>query len=788
MEKQTSSPTHAHARAEKQTLSPANLTTSLVIFLMIAGIVALSIYRLQPPEVAPANAPTTEFSAARAMQYVEAIAQTPHPIGSPANARVRDYLLQTLTEMGLAPEVQDTIGIAWGRAEAGTVQNIVARLKGSESGRAILLVAHYDSAPFSFGASDAGAAVAAILETTRILQAGPPLKNDVIVLFTDGEEGGTLGAAAFVEQHPWAAEVGLVLNFEARGSSGRSMMFETSPDNGWLIQEFAKAAPHPFANSISSDVYQRLPAGLAYGTDFTLFQDAGWPGLNFAYVDRATSYHTRLDNIENLDPRSLQDHGEYMLALVRHFGNLDLEKTSTGNAIYFDVLQLVLIQYPAWLAIPLALLATGLFVWAVIRGRKRGRLSLVGIGLGFLAFVLVTAGVVLAVMGLWWVINLIHPDYRLFLVDIYNSKLYLASFAALAVALTTLLYAGLRRRISSPNLAVGALLVWLILAVASSISLPGFSYLFTWPLLFALVAVFGLEVEAKPVSIKQAVVLALLAVPGIVLLTPILIQIYILLGVNRATVAIVFVMLLLGLLIPHLSLLSRPKSWLLPTAAALVSVAFLVAGSLTSGFDSEYPRTSRLFYALDGDSGKAYWSPHLTEVDEYTAQVLKDAQPGPLPAIFPAFLDFEPLQSAAPPISLASPEIVVLEDSTTATVRTLRLRLTSPRAASVMIITVGPAIVVDALVNGRRIRDLNSRYINTPEWWRLVYHGLPSEGIELELKIVRQQPWNLTVVDQSWGLPDVPGLLPRPADSIPAPTPFRLGDVTLVSHAISFEP
>lgn len=49
-----------------------------------------------------------------------------------------------------------------------------------------------------------------------------------------------LGAKAFVDAHPTAKEVKVALNFEARGNGGPSIMFETSPDNGWLIGALRK--------------------------------------------------------------------------------------------------------------------------------------------------------------------------------------------------------------------------------------------------------------------------------------------------------------------------------------------------------------------------------------------------------------------------------------------------------------------------------------------------------------------------------------------------------------------
>lgn len=80
-------------------------------------------------------------------------------------------------------------------------------------------------------------------ETVRTLKAGEPLKNDVIFLFTDAEETGSLGAQVFVAEHDWARDVGLALNFEAPGNTGPVIMFESS---WWpTISIFAKQVVLP---------------------------------------------------------------------------------------------------------------------------------------------------------------------------------------------------------------------------------------------------------------------------------------------------------------------------------------------------------------------------------------------------------------------------------------------------------------------------------------------------------------------------------------------------------------
>jgi len=207
----------------------------------------------------------------------------PHPTGSPANAAARDYIVSAFHELGIDAQVQEGVGIFHhGRsAQAAIVRNVVARLPGLQGSPAVLLVGHHDSVPAAPGAADDGHSVGVLLETLRALRSGPRLRNDVIFLLTDGEEVGLLGADAFVREHPWAKDVGVVLNFEARGTSGPGHMFETSEGNGWLIRQFAQSAPYPRTDSLSYEVYRRLPND----TDLTVFKKRGYSGLNFAFID-----------------------------------------------------------------------------------------------------------------------------------------------------------------------------------------------------------------------------------------------------------------------------------------------------------------------------------------------------------------------------------------------------------------------------------------------------------------------------------------------------------------------
>jgi Zn-dependent M28 family amino/carboxypeptidase len=183
------------------------------------------------------------------MKHLRVIASEPHVTGTPAAARVRDYLCNQLHALGLEPVVQKTTITSF--TQAAVVENVTATIKGSANTKAVLMAGHYDTVFLAPGANDDGYALAAILETVRALKAHPPLKNDLIMLFTDGEEMGMLGAKAFVRQSPMADEVGFAMNFEARGSGGPSMMFETNDQNGWVVREFDQAVPKKFATSLT---------------------------------------------------------------------------------------------------------------------------------------------------------------------------------------------------------------------------------------------------------------------------------------------------------------------------------------------------------------------------------------------------------------------------------------------------------------------------------------------------------------------------------------------------------
>lgn len=238
---------------EKQEESRLGLLSTIGISFICLLLILATIWFEQPFTSKDENASTDQFFAARALKHIEAMATQPHPIGSAANAEVRTYVLKQMELLGLSPRV-DTYHSSGdeidGEVTSFDIHNIVGIRKGMKPGKALMLTAHYDSVSDGPGANDDVSGVATLLETARILQAGPPSERDIWFVFTDGEEAGMLGAKEFWQESKHRDAIGLVVNFEARGSSGPSIMFQTSPENGMLISELASIAKYPVSNSM----------------------------------------------------------------------------------------------------------------------------------------------------------------------------------------------------------------------------------------------------------------------------------------------------------------------------------------------------------------------------------------------------------------------------------------------------------------------------------------------------------------------------------------------------------
>lgn len=367
-----------------------------LLFWLIAGVGA--VWLGTPPAPLPASAPAEVASGGRALAVLERIAREdgggapqPRPAGSAANARCRERIVAEWRRLGFDPEVSERVTVAAERRLAGVTRNIVVRLRGDGRGRgpgsAILCMAHYDSVPAGPGISDDLAGVAALLEVARALKARGGTSRDVIFLCDDAEEGGLLGAEAFAQHHPWSEDVGVVINLEARGTGGLSRMFETGAGNADFVSAWAEKATRPSAHSVSVEVYRRMPND----TDYSVWRERGVQGLNFAYIGGVARYHTPIDDLVHLDPRSLQHHVTNALEAVLALDELSFSEDAaaegagvTGDVAFFDLGSRRLVTLPLTVLRSLAALSFLLALVGVARALGRGAVGFRGMTLALL--------------------------------------------------------------------------------------------------------------------------------------------------------------------------------------------------------------------------------------------------------------------------------------------------------------------------------------------------------------------------------------------------------------------
>lgn len=744
---------------------------ALLVGLVLFGLTLLLVQARQaPPAARGADAPAGELSGERSLAVLRTLIGdgSPHPVGSPANDQVRERILAELRRLGYSPEVQEGTWCS-DRGLCSRLRNVVARLDGTAPGKAVLLMAHYDSVPAGPGVGDDMSGVATILEVARALKSGPAPKSPVIFLLDDGEEAGLLGAELFAARHPAAREVGAVINLEARGTSGPSLMFETSGDDAWMVDLYSKAAPRPVTSSIYATIYDLLPND----TDLTVFKRNNVNGINFAFVQNPNFYHTTRDSVESLSTASLQHHGDNALAAARALAQADLASPPKGDAVFFDVLSFGVVRWPKGWTPVLAVLALILTAVAAKKGLGRpphsDQLERRGLLFGMLGFwgtvvaaLLVSVGAFLALRGAMpytWV---------------DNPQAEITAFWMLAIGIALLVAGAVSRRAGAVGLWSAVWIGWAVLGVLVAMTAPGISYLFVVPALVA--GILGLMLS--PASPAASLVPGLLAA---VLWMPILTPLYDGLG-GPALVAIGLLVAVLvttlAPLVPASGALGR--RWL-PLAALAVAVVCAGLAFASAPYSEDTPQPLPFEFSQDADTGQARWlalwgrslPPAVRQAASFS-QTRERAYPW-APEGYRAFI------APAPRFDAPGPQVSVLEDSPVPEGRRLRLLLTSNRGArEVALVSPEEAKVKSATVDGAPVKLDAPR----PKGRSLIVgtSTMRSDGVEIVLVLGETRPLDWRVYDLSSGLPPTGEALhrARPASAVP----IQYGDTTVIERKV----
>ncbi len=757
---------------------------ALCSVLFIVGIIYWIFFAMMPQSVSKVEGSLSEFSTQRALGKLAEITKKPHYVGSENHAVVADFLVKELENLGLEPSIQEGFTLTdWGNLVKS--KNILARIKGTSNSKALLLLSHYDSAPHSksLGASDDGSGIVTILEGLRTyLHNNLKPKNDIIILFSDAEELGLNGAALFVTKHKWAKEVGLAVNFEARGTSGPSyMLMEVNNGNAEMVNHFAEAKPKfPVSNSLMYSIYKMLPND----TDLTVFrEEGGIQGLNFAFIDNHYNYHTAQDNMSNLSVKTLAHQGTYLMSMLNYFGNADLRTLeTTADEVYFNT-PIHFMHYSFDWNFPLIGLAFLLFLGFVFIGFGKRILHVSEVLKGFIP--LISSVVISGLIGFlgWKILLQFYPAYLDILHGFtYNGHDYIIAFSAMSLMVSFFFYRNCKGETQIMNWSVAPLFLWIIINLLIAIYLPGGSF-FIIPV-FGMLFSFGFFIITQ----KTSIVLNLLfSIPALVIFVPFVVTLPVGLGLAMLMGSTLLIALIFGLLLPVFGGFNSKNTWV--TVTFLIAVGFFINAHLNSDYTSEKAKPNSLLYVLNQDSKTAIWATYDKNLDPWTTNYLGNVSQKvdsidnlPLFSKYNSVFNFT---AKAPLKSLAGPSIQVTKD-------------TIVNARTHYLITISPNRKVnryDIFANENMdFYNFKANGVSLIGWEEakyrrkgkkiLSYYVVDNAPLELSFSLNVAAKLDMELMESSFDL------LENPQFSVPKrpnwmmPTPFVLNDAVVIRQKI----
>ena len=753
--------------------------------LFLLAFLALAFFTMMPQWTSEEEGLLEEFSSQRAYKQVRAISQQPHYVGSKNHEEVANYLVGELEKLGLETSIQEGFTLSdWGNLVKS--KNLLARIKGTDSSKALLLLSHYDSAPhsYSLGASDAGSGVATILESVRtFLYNKTAHKNDIIILFTDAEELGLNGAALFVTKHRWAKDIGVVLNFEARGSSGPSyMLMETNGGNKGLVTEFAAAkVPLPASNSLMYSIYKMLPND----TDLTVFREQGnIQGYNFAFIDDHFNYHTAQDDSKHLNKKSLEHQGTYLMPLLHYFANADFKKThATEDYAYFTI-PFTFISYPFSWIMPMVLVAIGLFMLLLFVGVGKRILSFKEIGKGFIIFIgaCITSGLI-AYFG-WKLLLNFYPQYNDLLNGFtYNGHYYIAGFVTLTIAICFVFYNLFSKKKTTINHFVAPLFIWLLINCGLAFGLKGGGFLII-PVFFSLIA-FGFFILTQ----KSIIIINLIcSIPALLIITPFIQMFPVGLGLKVLFGSAILTTLTFGLLLPVFGSYAKKRKWAFLFLA--IASGFFAKAHVESGYELGKAKSNSLLYIYNADTRKANWVTYDTNLDSWTKSYIGNRpQNADLMKDTPLFSKYNSgftFAAEAPIKDIPQPTIEFLEDKTFNSRRYLKIRITPNRNVNRYDVFINESVTLfNFRANGvKAIGQKGIKYERKKGKKIVSYYVVKNEPLELQFSTDYLKSLNMVLLESSFDLMKNPMFKMYRRQNWMMPTPFVLNDAVVIQKKI----
>jgi hypothetical protein len=351
------------------------------------------------------------------------------------------------------------------------------------------------------------------------------------------------------------------------------------------------------------------------------------------------------------------------------------------------------------------------------------------------------------------------------------SGLYATAVVLLALSVTALCYTFAEGWSTPRGLHLGALIVWLVLGIALTVQVPGVSYLFIWPLLFAAGA--ALLSRGREVAEWAAAVVTVLMLVGFIYGVAV-----IMLGVTgTGAIALSVVASLVALLLaPQLELIAGEARWSAAAWLAGAGVVCLVTAALTVHPSANHPLRSALLYAENADSRDA-WLGTLSSSNAWTRDAIGKGTLGPAWTARVLENGGRLVGRKVQSVPLDGPSAMLVRDTLlVGGPRRVELRVSAPPGTTGLVMRARGAKVLASSIDGRAVDT--TRYRHRARDWVMEYWAVPDSGAIVALSVPAGSRIDFDLAARRPGIPSIPGVTipPRPPYVVPSQT----GDVNVV--------
>ncbi|MCP3672951.1 MAG: M28 family peptidase, partial [Gammaproteobacteria bacterium] len=593
---------------------------------------------------------------------------------------------------------------------------------------------------------------------------------DLIVLINEGEEFGLLGAEAFMKQHPLGKTVDVVINMEARGNQGKSILFETGEDNFRLIKLYQEYAKNPLSNSLASEIYKLLPND----TDLTVFKRNGISGVNFAFMGNVNHYHTPADNIQNLSQGSVQHQGDNVYAMLNALLSVDLQSMPEGNAVYTDVLSSFMIVWPEYMTFPLTFFALFLLIlisWQLLKMKKL-TVNQMTLTLPFAFGV-----IILSTISCWLLVNSVQffsSQPQPWLTEPIPMR---ASILMLPFAVTLIFANKYKDKLGFWGLVLAGAYLLAVISIAASLNMPGLSYLTIIPLmLFTImlsITIIGNQIS-NSIVVSGVLLISITAIA--VLVFPIILLLEDVMGFAVAPVFGLLQSFIILFVFPIIVFADSILKKQVIYAALIFGLLGVFITSQQQAFNNTHPMALNFEYLQQGDKA----SIQVLTRHKLPQRVVAESE------FSNENITIRPWSKATYPsieavsLGLPEPSIEVIASNQQKDEQQLTLRYSSERQIDQFLIYLKEPERIKSVRFDEQSFDVPSNQ----ESQYLLCTGIACNGMVFTLSVNGNQPLEFELVDYSYGLPDMFGYLNRIRGE--TAQPIRIGDVAVVHKQFKF--